>query len=175
MHIVGKGRGKDARKLAGDGAALHHFAQARRNNVVPHRQTLLPAIGVDAVKPGLHAGKQGYLAPVCHKIVAPDGHAPGPGFVQHQVEVGQNQVAVALPGQFVGLAPEARGRHPEFGDEVVLLHIAGRQGSVEIVGNGHFGQFAGHRSLIQSRLAHAPDSRAPRSPAPARAGAFQNQ
>ena len=74
------------------------------------------------------------------------------GLGEHQVHVGQDGVAALRLGQSPGFLPEVLVIHAQFvRDEGVFLHISGREGPVEIVGEDHSRALEGHGAVLAGR------------------------
>ena len=106
---------------------------------------LAGAIGVDALEPFLDAVEEADAAAAFLEGFAAHRHAGGPRLFQHHIHIHQDEVGLIVAGQVVDLIPEFGGRHPDIGDELAFLHIAGGQGSIEIVHQGHRNGGSKHR------------------------------
>ncbi|MNQ62738.1 hypothetical protein D3C85_770940 [compost metagenome] len=146
VFVIGVFRGEDVGEGLGDGAALDHLLQTRRDDVVLNLKAVLGAEFIHAVEPGAVAQtlEQGHVAAVIPQRLARDGRALLARRLQHHLHVHQDAVAVGGDGPGTdGLVPELGRRHPDRGNEADLLHIAPRQGAVEIIDDGGLEQGAG--------------------------------
>ena len=102
------------------------------------------AVAVDAAEPVAHARIERDAPPRLLEGLAAQREPLGLRLLNHAGHVGEHHVGILLLGQRVGLRPEllvalAHGRN-----EVILLHVAGRERAVEIVNQGNGDAFLFH-------------------------------
>ena len=89
--------------------------------------------GVDAVEPGQHAVEKLHVLAAGAQVFLGQRNAFFLALFDHDEHIGQDLFHLVLLGDGGGLAPECVRGHAEILDEVVLLHIGGAEGLVEIV------------------------------------------
>ena len=133
VDVVEERAGVDLAELGRDGRPLDHLLQARRIDVVQHAHAPRGGVGVDAAEPLLHARKEPDVASrLLERLAAQRQFARARRF-EHLGHVGKRHVGVLLLGQRIGVVPELPVALADGGNEIVLLHVAGRQRTVEVV------------------------------------------
>ena len=132
-------------EFAGDGGALDDFLQAGGVDVVLDLHPVRGAVLVDVPEPVADAVEEFDVRPVAVEVTAGQLDPVLLRLVVHQFHVGEDVGGVLPPGDAVALGPELLGRLVDGLDETEFLHVAGRQGSVEIVDERDDG-FSPHRS-----------------------------
>ena len=90
-----------------------------------HLEAQARAIGVDPLKPGIHARKQLHLFALTVKGLAAQTHAPPPGLENHHIHIGQDGIHVMTVPHVPAQPPEIPGLHAQLRDERIFLHIPG--------------------------------------------------
>ena len=120
-------------ELPGDGRALDNLFQAGGIDVMLDDHPVLLAIGIHVAEPLPHALVQLDIRAIPAESFPGEPDSVLAGLVVHQFHVGQDVGGVLADGDTVALGPEFLRRLADGLDKPELLHIARREGSVEVV------------------------------------------
>ena len=139
-------------ELLGDGASFNDFLEAGGVDVVLHADAVLKAVGVDVTEPFADTLIKAYIPSVAAEISSRKLDAGLLGFIEHKLHIGEDIARILADGDAVALCPELL-RSLVYGlDETELLHIAGGEGSVEVVDKGYY-RFSSHNLSVTINFA----------------------
>src|SRR5699024_2122231 len=133
LRVVQERARIDVLELTRDVRPLDDFLDAGGVDVMLYVDASSGAVCVDAAEPFPHAPVIGYLAPRLAERLPLERKPLAPSAFNHFRHVGEYRVCILRLGDDIALLPKFRGAFAHGGDEVVLLHVAGRQRTVEIV------------------------------------------
>ena len=150
--IILKSRGIDGLEILSNAGTFHDFAQSGRDDEVLQMEILFSSVCIDTVEIGLHSFEKGDLFAIFFERTFPNIKVLLFRFDQHQVHVGEHLVHVVLLGHLIGFLPKLTLVHVEVRYEVVLLHVARSQRSIEVIGNRHVSVFCNHFCISRLSL-----------------------
>ena len=106
-------------------------------------------VEIDQPEPLLHAREELDSGAEHFQLIPFQAHSLGPCLVEHQLHVSQYVAGILPLGDTVAHFPEFSRRLADCLDESEFLHVAGGEGSVEVVDQCYYG-FAFHKVLCIS-------------------------
>ena len=133
VHVVEERAGVDLAELVGDLRSLDDLLETRRVDVVEDADAPLFAVAVDSGKPLPDAVEERHAAARLLERLAFERESLRLGLLDHPRHVRKDHVGVLLLGERVGLGPELLVALADGRNEVVFLHVARSERSVEVV------------------------------------------